>query len=317
MSRRHRNKPASTPPSIPNKPTTPERHPLAWLRPFIGPGFIIGGWGVISNSYIVGVCAIYFGLAVLFLEIALEPWIIQRASLPLHVSLMAVCIFFFDVFTIGFVVKPAPINLTAFTTNIDYSSSKNAPAAIAWEPFFTELDLIVTNPTDVMYDNVDLLVRPDFPVMKITQLSNLTDVSFEDNYGVNFRATAEEVGATAPSVPLEFLATNAGYKVHCQYIPPNSNFKLIMAVVDFKKPVEDKKPLGIRPGSTTLDKFATALTYNNKDGQFTYWYGSLSNKFLYSPKPTPKTVHVAISYTANYRARQSAQDLLVEDWGHR
>jgi hypothetical protein len=279
----------------------------------VGPAFIVGGWGVISTSCAIGVCAIYFGLIVLFLEVTLEPWIIKKAPLPLHIGLIAVCLFLFDWFTIGFVAASTPINFSSFETTIDYSG-RNAPAGIAWEPFFTELDFIVTNPSDGNYENVDLLVRPDFPVARIAQLSNLKDVSLEDRYGVNVRATIEEIGKQSPT-PVEFLATDAGYKVHCSSIPPNSSLNLIMAIVDFKKvlPQDISKPLKI-PQGEDLSHFTIPVTIKNSEGVFTYWFASGQDTRRYAPKPIPKKVHVVISYTANHCRNNRTLEKLVDAW---
>jgi hypothetical protein len=268
---------------------------------------------VISTSCVFGECAIYFGLTVLFLEVAFEPWIVKRASLPVHIGLMAVCLFLFDWFTIGFVAAPAPIKFTSFETDIDYTG-RDAPSGISWAPFFTELDFLVTNPSDGNYDDVDLILRPDFAVAKIAQASNLRDVSFEDRYGVNMRATIEEIGKQSP-IPMEFLATDAGYKVHCASIPPNSSLSLIMAIVDFKKaaPQDPTKPVVIPPGAD-LSNFSVPMTIKNDEGTFTYWFGSSKNKTGYTPRPTPKKIHVVISYTVNHCRKDKTLEQPVDSW---
>ncbi len=46
----------------------------------------------------------------------------------------------------------------------------------------TELLLVISDPTDDAYHDVDLLLRPDNPVAGVGQVSNFPDVSFQDRY---------------------------------------------------------------------------------------------------------------------------------------
>ena len=67
------------------------------------------------------------------------------------------------------------LNIFTVATNKEYAPG-TVIGGIVWRPVYTELDLIVNNPTDGNYDDVNILVRPDYPVAKIAQLSNLSDV---------------------------------------------------------------------------------------------------------------------------------------------
>lgn len=311
MSNIHRTKQAEKNQTESNTESRPT-HLLAWLRAFFGPMVCIGGWGAIPANYLIGVSIVYAGLAFAFFEIVYDPFI-NRKSIPIQISSLALVLFFLDWFTIAFVAAAAPINFTSFQTDINYTAG-NGPAGISWEPFFAELDFLVTNPSDSNYDNLDLLVRPDFPVVKIAQQSNLEGVSFEDRYGMNVRGTIEESGSQ-PQVPLIFLGTNAGYKVHCPSIPPNSSLSLVMAIADFKKtkPEDSGRPFNVPPGAD-MSQFLLSPTVTDKEGTFNYWFGTAVNKLHYLPKPTLKKVYVEISYTASYRRRKKTLEVPVDQW---
>jgi hypothetical protein len=296
----------------PESYTPSSAHPFAWVRAFIGPGFILTGWQIMSLSYVAGLTIILFGFMGCLAECIWEPELIKRPY-QIQIVLIGIMGFLFDMFAINVAFVAAPINFTSFQTDIDYTAG-NAPAGISWEPFFTELDFIVTNPSDGNYDNVDLLVRPDFPVAKVAQQSSLQGVSFEDRYGVNVRATVEEVGFRPP-IPMVFLGTNAGYKVHCASIPPNTSLSLVLAVVEFTKAKpEDSGRAFTIPSGADLSRLVMSPTITNKEGTFTYWFGSAVNKVNYIPKPTVKDVHVEISYTTRYRKRNKTAEVSVDPW---
>jgi hypothetical protein len=297
---------------VPHLPDQPAPHPIvSFVRALVGPAIVITGWQLMATSCAWGAAIVYFGFLLSLAEWIWEPALLQRPY-QIQIALIGIVFSLAAAFTIGVASAPAPVKFKSFETNIDYTGA-NAPAGITWNPFFTELDFIVTNPTDENYDNVDLLVRPDFPIAKIAQMSNLQGVSFEDRYGVNMRAKIEEIGKQSP-VPVEFLATDAGYKVHCGSIPPNSSLSLVMAIVDFKKalPPDPSKPVVI-PSGEDLSHFTIPVTIKNNDGTFTYWFGRV-NERRYLPKPTPTKVYVEISYTANHCRKHKTLEQPVDRW---
>lgn len=79
---------------------------------------------------------------------------------------------------------------------------------------------MVINPSDGNYDNVDLWVKPDLPVAAIGQIGNLSDVSFEDKFAFREELTVDDVTDKIRLPNMVFVATDAGYKVHCPHIPP-------------------------------------------------------------------------------------------------
>lgn len=298
MSRRHREQP----------PPTETTNVVGVLRALAGPAFVIGGWELMPLNYWVGLMIVYGGFLFCIAEFIWEPALLARpyvVQVGLVLSVLVAC----AGFTIGFVLVSAPINTYAFATNIDYSSSGNAPGGISWHPFYRELDLIITNPTaDDNYENIDVLVRPSLPVAVIVQVSNLSEVSFEDEFGLTLRSTVEDLSTKSPTVPMTFLATNAGYKVHCGRIPPNTSLRLILAIVELKK-AGPPKPI---PYDLPLTQFAMEANVSNTDGRFTYWYGSQSNSGLFVAEPSmPKTVLVRGSYTAHSRRRSVNQTVPI------
>ncbi len=262
-----------------------------------------------ATSYVAGLVVVYFGFALCLAECIWEPALLRRPY-QLQIVFLGIGVSLATVFTIGVVFVPAPLNFQSLASKSDYARG-TAPAGIAWRSVFVELDFIATNPTDRNYDNIELWVRPDYPIVQIAQLSNLTDVSFEDKLGVISRVTIEDL-STKVGAPMVFLATDAGYKVHCGHIPPNSSLRIIMAVVDVKKsqPTDPTKPT-IIPSDVSIDDFSTELTFDTKGDKSTYWFGSPKNLSAYAPGAKPKRITVSGFYTASNRRRNIKQDLVV------
>ena len=283
---------------------------LSMMRVVIGPGLIIAGAEEIQSSYGLGVFILYVGFVVALAESVYEPMILQLDQ-RIQVGLIGVIFFLCTLFSILFVFSRAPINFSALLlSDTDYSPGIG-PGNIAWHSFYTELDLIVTNPSEENYDNVDILVRPDYPVAAIGQLSNLLDVSFEDLFGVRNEITIQDGTTHMKLGNLTLIATNAGYKVHCAHIPPNSSLKIVMAVVDLKYSHPNQHKLStITPADITFEQ-----SFTNAEGRFTYWFGTPANTDLYLTGARPRKIAVSGSYTASNRRRKLRQDVDVFSGG--
>jgi hypothetical protein len=174
---------------------------------------------------------------------------------------------------------------------------------IQWQPDYTELDVVINNPSESNYDDLNILIRPDFPVAQIAQMSNLSDVSFEDKMGVTARVTQEEAplfpprAPFGPASPYVLLATNAGYKVHCGRIPPTSSLRLVLALVDIKQSIP-YKPGMVLPPPTQME-FAAELSYPSGES---YWF-ALPGTHQYAPRPIPKTLTVDGGYVLESKRR--------------
>jgi hypothetical protein len=280
---------------------------LLWSRSIGLFSVLAGGLGLTQPQFFwFAVALVYGGLLLLIADVYFEP------NLPRSFKGVVGAIGVVGLLAFSWLVVfvRAPLALSSLSSDINYAQG-SGPGGIAWRSVFTELVLTVNNPTGRGYDDVDLLVRPDFPVAAIAQLSNLSEVSFEDYYGVTNRITVEDLSARV-GVPMVFLATDAGYKVHCGHIPPRSSLQIVMAVVDTKKsePQDPKKPV-IVPENVSLDDFILEQSFDTKGDKATYWFGSPKNLSAYAPGAKPKRIAVSGSYTATNRNRSVSQEVVV------
>jgi hypothetical protein len=282
--------------------------PLLIVRAFVGPALVIAGLQLIPISFGLGVFVGYVGFAVALAESIWEPTILFW-DYRLQVGLVGTVFILCGIFTISFARAYAPIGFSSLLFSRTSYEPGVGPGGIAWRSFYTELDLLVTNRSeDKNYDNVDIVVRPDLPVAAIAQLSNLADVSFEDEFGVRNEITMEN-DSHAPLGNMLFLATDAGYKVHCGHIPPNNSLKIVMAVVDFKSAHPNGQ--SIFPGNLSPEDVTLQQTFTDVNGTFTYWFGTPTNASLYMSRARPNKITVSGSYVASYRKCDVKQEIKV------
>jgi hypothetical protein len=277
---------------------------LVVLRAVVGPGFVIGGWQLMSASFGWVAFIVYAGFAIGLAECVWEPSLLRR-SYQVQVACIGIVLLFVDLFTIGVVLTRAPITLDSIWTEPKYVLPDTG--GIAWKSFFAELYIIFSNlETDITYDDFNVLVRPDRLVAGISQLSNLPEVFFEDRYGLLMHGFVED-GSTV--VNMEFIGTDAGYKVHCAHIPPNASLRIVMAIAELKKPTPNQPILP--PASP--ESILTGPTFTEKDGsKYVYWYGRKSNVGMFLPQPTaPAKITISGSYVGNHRVRRIEKDVAV------
>src|ERR1035441_1483705 len=108
-----------------------EEHPLRWLRALSGPAFIVGGFGVISASFWIGISAIYFGFLILFLEIVFEPWMIRNTSLLVHCVVIILCLAPVGWFTLAIVSVPVRLDFDAYIISVPHFNGDTV-GGITW-----------------------------------------------------------------------------------------------------------------------------------------------------------------------------------------
>jgi hypothetical protein len=170
-------------------------------------------------------------------------------------------------------------------------------AGIQWRSEFTELDVQIGG-AQRTYNDLNLVIQPDFPIAKMAQTSNISGVSFEDKLSV----TAHEMlieGATGNqrANPLVLVATDEGYRVRCEKLPAGAMLKIVMAIVDVKW---NPSPPQERPDFGIFD-MNYLLRFKMSDGG-TYWYGHPEGE-IYTPRPSPQHIKVFGDYVASQRRR--------------
>ena len=299
-------------PSVPPQPETPKKKPrkprqpkprvpawIVWTRSISAVSVLTGGVGLMQPDYFwFGVCFVYGGFLLVAVDLWFEPQLKKGFKRTGEIAILLLIV----LVSYNVVFISAPLNIQSLATVTEYASGTRI-ADIPWRPMYSELDVVVSNPTPSDYTGVNIVIRPDYPVAAIAQLSNLGGVSFEDRYGSTFRGTAQDLSATF-AIPLTLLATNAGYRVHVDRIPPNSSLRIVMAMVAMKKSkAKDKAEIARMLQNMSTCDFSIEQTLRDKvtGDVSTYWYGCPDHTTIYEERPTPYHMHISGSYTAKNR----------------
>jgi hypothetical protein len=208
----------------------------------------------------------------------------------------------------------APIDVSAIALGPVYNLR---PGGLDWKPFYSELDLVFANQTDIPYENLDVLVRPNVPVAGMAQSGNLSGVSFRDRYGVVANASVKNP-VTNEVLKAILLATDSGYSVHCKEIPPHSSLQLVLETVGIKPtaPPSGSLPQNgqmVVPNYAQLKDFTftQAVPDEVEKKTFYYWFGSEQSTQIFVPNVKPREVTVRGSYVARYLSRGINMDISV------
>lgn len=187
----------------------------------------------------------YLGLLIILWEICVEPELIKR---PLWVKVLTIGLVFafFDVFTIGVVASRAPVKVLSYAMRKGDYPSGTSIAGITWDSHLTDLRVLLTNPIDDDYDNLDVEVQPDKWTYKAALLNNsVCDLSpmGEETVFVATNVKGGSTTITATRVGNAFdaqdnvgdiftpLASKSGYRLRCSKLPAHFTVQIVFAVV--------------------------------------------------------------------------------------
>ncbi len=260
---------------------------VEYLRNIGGGLSLLGIIGLFPSPdfYWVGVGAFYLGLVLLTVEAYLESWVRYIRILMAIVYVLAA-----SLFTFGYVARAASLDLSAISNPAELE--KSPIAGMTWRPQYSELDLIIGG-KDIDYSEINLHIKPDYPIAKIAQLTNISDVLFEDEDGMTTHVDSVS-GGVGRSIPLELIATNAGYLVHCGKLDGGLQIKVIIAVVDMNY---NPPP----PNVGYLDgNYVLRIGLDNGD---TYWLGYPMGDY-YGHRPPSRRIDITGNYVAYQRRRR-------------
>jgi hypothetical protein len=276
---------------------------IVWMRR-AGIAAELFGWGslLLEGWFWFAVVTIYAGFALLAIDAWFEPKLTTKWKTPV----IAVLVGLAAIFSWVCVFVDAPVDFGAIITDAPYPAGTNI-AGISFRPEFTELRLLIKNPTTMDYKNLNIVIQPTVPVAAIAQLTNVSGVSFEDKNGVSARMTVYPGPGKATAVPQSLLATDVGYRMRCERLLSGQSITVIIALADMKTPP---------PSSLTLDD-----VLHNKDNILrikiadssssrNYWYGHPDGD-VYTPRPDTQAVFVDGKYEARYRERSISQKITV------
>jgi len=195
-------------------PAHPPSTVLVWMRSVGAASILLGGLGLMQTFFLPSVIAIYFGLALLLLDAYKENFrLVVRGLIML--TLVAAAIL--------------------FTTNV---TLRESPIFAVYRMVDGKLDIIITNASaSDDYQDLDLIIRPDFPkdyISKKTQITTLPSVSFVDPMPFASDRQGDSIVLTVdpndPTGQHQYPKTNF-LRVRCDKLPHLTSIELEMELV--------------------------------------------------------------------------------------
>jgi hypothetical protein len=248
------------------KPSSKYKSLLGWCKAVGLATACIGGIGMMQEPVFFwwAIGAIYFGVSLLGLDLWFEPWF-QKWSRKAKIVSALIFLILLGIFTRVIVFVPAPLVVTATYSAAKYPDGSKI-GEIMWRPEFGELLVRIANPTDRKYEDLNIVIRPNKAIARVSQLDGAAAATFETKGGLQIRQLLQS--STNLMNSLVLLATDAGYRLRCEKLPAHGDINFVMAVAEVKWNPSTNKP---KPDGGIFDKDYT-LKVNFTDGS-SYWYG--------------------------------------------
>ena len=266
------------------------------------------------------VCLVYAAILIWWLDLIFE----KRVQTQGRVARVVVTVCAAGLalwFTFGFVRIGVPLGLSA--RNISSSHQPGISiAGIVWSPKFSDFRVLLSNDTDDDFSELDLVVKPNEPVVAVGINHELADatlatVSFSAVTTISYLEMARISAGSSFDVPLVLLATDSGYRVRCADFPRQSSIEIVMAIatINMNKGKSTDALPSVETSGPILWKGYVMQTHMS-DGTnrwFRQQNDPITDDFWGIP-PKPTIVNVDGSYIAAHRRiRVSDQRAVVPD----
>jgi hypothetical protein len=311
-SRWHKNHPPTANSSEATAAYTPE---VPGLRSMFWPRTlgltVVGGFGVMRYYFWPGVVIAYFGFAALIWEVCVEPALL-RPKIQFQIAALGLVLIFLVSFTIGVVGAQAPIVITSYAMlNANYSDGTDI-GGIKWDSHLTDLRVVLVNPTDHDYTDVDIAVVPNAWTYRAAILDN-SDCKLNSTGGNTATYTVTKGGGKKlighrigdrfeaedeMGDVFEELATDGGYRLICSKFPKNFALRIVLATVALN-PKLTLFPPALKSGESGMSASEIA--------------GSKSKFDVLNPRPAPSKVDITARYTRILKPFAFAMTIPVEN----
>jgi hypothetical protein len=270
-----------------------------------GAASLLLGLGVVflAGWFWVGVAFIYSTFLLIGFDLWNEPKL-QHEKL-LRIVFIGLLFLGAAAFSSAFVFVAAPLDVSGLVTDGEYPLG-SVISGIPWRPEFTELIIDIVNPTDRAYEDLNIVIRPTEPVVAVEQITTVPGVSFEDKNGFISHVLDIPPYGTSKVVPLDLLATDAGYRMRCSHLPAHSALKVEMALADIKW---NPSPKTNAPIEETVRQSDYVMRIKFDDFS-SYWKGH-KDADVYTPRPSIEWFKVEGNYTAMQRERSISEKVTV------
>ena len=280
------------------------RKALAWGRGVGLSAVLLGFMGLITIiPFWWAVGFVYAGFVVSLLDLLiLESELSKNWKAVLIVGLLALAFLFSN----GIVFSSAPLSISATAMDGNYPTA-TIRAGISWREPFSELDVTILNPSDDAYEKVSVFIQPDRNIAAFGQLSDLAGVSFMHGYDAEIDLkTIDIANQQVSSVPAVLLATDAGYYVRMDKLPPGRPLRLVFAIASMKE--FNKGNVGSAFDKDYINKMR--IDKQGMEPVFFWWGHAEHSDHIYSSREVTTRVKIEVTYTAEMKPRTISQEMI-------
>ncbi len=182
----------------------------------------------------------------------------------------------------------------ALASDADYPTGTDI-AGVPWNARLSELRVWLKNGSANDYEDLNVLIKPDQPVVAVVQTTPWPDVTLVDQGIMSFYLA--RIGPSAKEAhPTKMLATSVGFRLRCPRLPRKSGLDLVFVI---GAPLGDKGILAKMKGGER------------------YWFRRTTDERwsfadYFGPKVVAADVLVEGEYTASKRAVKIATHVAPE-----
>ena len=211
-------------------------------------------------------------------------------------------------FLLWTVIKDAPLNVLA---NMQSGQINDVTiASIQWSHNFGKLTIVVDNPTDMDYQDLDLLIQPDVLVAEAAQKTQVNGVAiWRDNIHSISLDNIDLATQHRTNFNYEPIAANTGYRVKAAVFPARTHTEFVFALVTIK--IGPPAP----PNPFDPNYVIQIASHSNETGEkFVVWFGSTKHTdAVFDNPPNIEKVKVKGHYTSQQIERRLDINMPVSD----
>jgi len=196
-------------------------------------------------------------------------------------------------------IPKSPLVVIATTTTAERDTGA-VVGGIYWLANFTEIRLRLDNPSRFDYRDLDLIIIPDKPIVKVGHIRGIApSISLHDEPSVTPEWLDQSTGKRK-AMSLEVVASELGYRLRCDVLPRKSHSEVIMVAVN----VVDK-PTGIEADRLLCVRLTSGRAI---------WFGDKAHSVaVFGEKPIVKSLSLSGQYSARNREQRVSSTLKVID----
>ena len=181
-------------------------------------------------AYWPGLAGVYGGILLLAYHVSSEE-AFQGLSLGTRIAIGIVAFCLVYIWSANTVFVKLPIDIRAIVDKGNYPQGTDV-AGIKWNPFYSDVRLLLSNPTGHDYSDIDLAVATDEQIVQVGQVTDIPNVSFFPQTSPPVITLGGADGQDLPVIPIKGTMQSCPiYRIRIEKLPRHSTIQIAVATV--------------------------------------------------------------------------------------